>query len=264
MASFVLYFSWIDALKTLDSAAAWGVVVAMSEFSQFGDEPTKLSREQQLVWKIVLPILEANRERYTNKIQQTSEAGRASGQARRNKTGLPSSERMNIPVERVGTDVPGVERPFPNKNIDTNSNSNRDNMGIKIPPKNTAAVLPAGDLPFEELWNAYPEQRRGNRSFARSAYNKAIGDDPAKHKQAIASVEQWKRSEKWLKEGGQYIPKLENWLAFDSWECPPPPISGGKVQASGDYYRAPEVESVKQLLADKSLDEWCRNNPEVI
>jgi len=70
---------------------------------------------------------------------------------------------------------------------------------------------------FEHFWKAYP--RKKSKGQAEKAWAK-IKPKPNEQLLAsmIATIEQAKKSEDWLKEGGQFIPYPATWLNAKGWE----------------------------------------------
>ena len=100
---------------------------------------------------------------------------------------------------------------------------------------------------FSKLWTAYPQDRRGNRQQALEVFRAKITseNDAA---QTIANLQLWKQSEQWLKNGGQYIPFLHNWLARDIWNTRPSNMAT-PYGASGELGDA-ELEAIRRVLSD--------------
>lgn len=68
---------------------------------------------------------------------------------------------------------------------------------------------------FDAFWEAYPKKRSIGQ--AERAWVKINPDDKLL-KEMLASLERWKRSREWLREGGQYIPYPSTWLNAKGWE----------------------------------------------
>ena len=66
---------------------------------------------------------------------------------------------------------------------------------------------------FERFWDAYPKKR--NKGTARKAFKKLKG---VSIDTLLEAIEKQKRSQDWLKDGGQYIPYPATWLNADGWE----------------------------------------------
>jgi hypothetical protein len=64
---------------------------------------------------------------------------------------------------------------------------------------------------FELFWNAYP--RKVGKKKAQEAFKKVKIDIQL----IISSIEKQKKSDQWLKDGGQYIPYPSTWLNQERW-----------------------------------------------
>lgn len=98
---------------------------------------------------------------------------------------------------------------------------------------------------FEGLWEAYPEGKRGNKKAAMEAYRQCSVEDAS---QVYASLEAWKQSEQWTKDGGTYIPMLVNWISRGIWQTKPDKTAIPKG-ASGELGEA-ELEAIRRVLAE--------------
>lgn len=76
-------------------------------------------------------------------------------------------------------------------------------------------ALPHTSDAFDVFWQAYP--RHVNRAKAEKAWKK-INPDADLVARIMASVEAWKQSPQWTKDGGQYIPYASTWLNGRQWE----------------------------------------------
>lgn len=104
---------------------------------------------------------------------------------------------------------------------------------------------------FDLLWDAYPENRRGNRISARTAYGDCIPDGSIEL--VLESLSAWKQSEQWNKNGGQYVPYLENWITRGIWDTRPGKLAV-PMGASGQLGAA-EMEAIQRVLRDGG-DYW--------
>jgi hypothetical protein len=66
---------------------------------------------------------------------------------------------------------------------------------------------------FERFWSAYPKKR--NKETARKAFKKLKG---VSIETLLEAIEKQKRSQDWLKDGGQFIPYPATWLNAGGWE----------------------------------------------
>jgi hypothetical protein len=72
----------------------------------------------------------------------------------------------------------------------------------------------AAERRFAEFWLAYPN--KVGKDAARKAFDKRKPDDDLLASM-LAAVESQKHSEKWAKDGGQYIPNPATWLNQGRW-----------------------------------------------
>ena len=86
-------------------------------------------------------------------------------------------------------------------------------------PRKRVDDVPAG---FDEFWSAYP--RKVSKPQALKAWRKLSPDTQAL--QAIlAGIERDRRSEQWLRDGGQFIPHPATWLNGRRWEDEQPTLT---------------------------------------
>lgn len=112
-------------------------------------------------------------------------------------------------------DKPTAVKKQPSKKADSKKSKNKD--------------YPAD---FEEFWEVYPNKVDKNKAC--ELWEKLAPDEALK-KQMIAAVKQQAKSDKWTKDGGQYVPYPSTWLRRRRWEDEPttPTVaeSGGGVHS---------------------------------
>ena len=100
-----------------------------------------------------------------------------------------------LPQDRLGKDSVGKDR----------LEEDKDTLTL------TGSSICATD--FERFWAAYPKKR--NKETARKAFKKLKG---VSTETLLEAIERQKRSQDWLKDGGQYIPYPATWLNAGGWE----------------------------------------------
>lgn len=153
------------------------------------------------------------------------------------KTGIQLESKRNpngIPIEQNRTE--------PNKN--------RNEMNKNLTEPNRS---PEAD--FEQLWMEYPEDRRGSVQMATEAFRMEI-TSPEDADMALENLSLWKQSEQWVKDGGQYVPFLDNWLNRGIWRTRPKKMAVS-YGASGELGEA-EMEAIRRVLAQA---EQCGDFP---
>ena len=68
---------------------------------------------------------------------------------------------------------------------------------------------------FNEFWTSYP--RKQSKKKALEIWIKKIKPSDELFKVIMQSLEQWKKSEQWQKDGGKYIPYPTTWLNGERW-----------------------------------------------
>lgn len=112
-------------------------------------------------------------------------------------------------------DAPECSGVYPNSDIPLPIPAERC---APLPPK--SPPQPSSSSPsFVQFWAAYP--KRIGKGAAEKAFTKAVGPSGASQElldKILAAVEAQKRSQQWLKDGGQFIPHPSTWLNQKRWE----------------------------------------------
>ena len=114
-------------------------------------------------------------------------------------------------------------------------------------PKRTEPNRTGMEGCFAELWDDYPELRRGSLQEAKAAFAEKIqtADEGAL---ALDSLQKWKESQQWAKEGGRYIPLLSNWLLRDAWQSAPTAENG--AQGGPRQLDADEIAAIHRMMGE--------------
>lgn len=132
---------------------------------------------------------------------------------------------VTVSPGRCHTVQEGVSPCHPNRPRESSLQSSKD-----LNPSSPQNGEGTDATEFEIFWNAYPKKM--GRKDARRAWIK-IGD--VRLGEILGSLENWKRSPDWLKDGGQFIPYPATWLNKELWkENPRTAVTLPKVQSLED------------------------------
>ncbi len=98
------------------------------------------------------------------------------------------------------------------------------------------------EFSFGLFWEAYP--RKKSKGQAEKVFAK-INPDEQLLATMLATIERAKKSDDWLKEGGQYIPYPATWLNAKGWEDEIPKVESKK--GAGKLPTAEELEEAWKL-----------------
>ena len=96
-----------------------------------------------------------------------------------------------------------------------------------------------------EIFDAYPEKRRGSMAEAEEVFGKSVWSDDDL-RTAYRNLEAWKLSEQWTKENGRFIPFLRNWIERGEWKIQPDKQTQGRREL--DEY---EIEAIRRLMEEE-------------
>lgn len=126
------------------------------------------------------------------------------------------SETTEIPVKDLSE---ATEKPLENHLEttdrplkDTNNKDNKDNKGNKV---NNSPSPPKADDGFDRFWQAYPRNEKKQdalKAWKKLKPNKELVD------RILDALEKFKKTSKWLKDNGDYIPYPVTWLNGRRWE----------------------------------------------
>ena len=103
------------------------------------------------------------------------------------------------------------------------------------------------EMDFEQLWMGYPEERRGSMQAAYDAFRQEITSEEDAD-MVLANLSFWKQSEQWNKDGGQYVPYLNNWLERGTWRTKPSKFSSSVPRRPDDD----EIRAVQRMMAGEA------------
>ncbi len=120
-------------------------------------------------------------------------------------------ERYSIDTVSYCMDTVSIESNtvIVNDTVSVNDNSSSIDTKKRVRKKNEDTEE------FKAFWDAYP--RHANKPGARTEFAKA--DVPLET--LLDSIEQWKKTDQWSKDDGQFIPYPAKWLKERRWEDTP-------------------------------------------
>ena len=230
----MLYFDILDPIRVLPDADKGRLLVAMLEYGQSGKVP-QFEGMLALAWGFVQPSLDRDDEAYQNSALQRKYAAFCKQRAARDLPKIPFEEWMDMSDE---------ERLWRSKN----DNEPLRAVGSRYPtttPTTTAECGGGQENDFYQLWLQYPEERRGSRQIAAEVFRQEITSSEAAAT-ALENLAQWKRSEQWTKEGGRYVPYLDNWLSRGTWKEKPKKLAGGHARELDED----EILAIQRMLSE--------------
>lgn len=281
MDSFVLFCEQWPALALLSDEDRGRLMQAI--FSLHGAcEMPELSTTAQAIFLMMRPRMEENRARYAERCEQNRANGRKGGRPTKTKsvTKITETETRETEAETEKTERFLEE----NQKTLTDSDSDTDSDFINTPPPPTGgrgSVLPgtqtqgesSADLPpmvhrpenpdpgdpdgcgieFQQVVDAYPDGHVAPRGEAARVWLrlKAQRKLPGLPRM-LQAIAEWADSEEWAKDGGQYIPKLANFLRHHQWEDSP----RGQGEDWLEKYQAAQKAQVARMV--RRLEEYDR------
>jgi uncharacterized protein YdaU (DUF1376 family) len=154
--------------------------------------------------------------------------------ARENANARWSNSRRN--ADAMQTQCDGIADAMPLQDSSSKVDANQQPITNNQEPVNTNTPLPPKGPAsgFEEFWKTYPN--KSAKVEAQKSFNK-IKPDHALLAKIISAVEAFKKSAKWTKDGGAYIPHAATWLNGKRWE--------DEVQSGG--YAEPVRRQARQV-----------------
>ncbi len=192
---FCLFFDWIEDLNFLESAEAWKIIVALSEYFQNGTNPLELFEGQT---RVILSMMMHQIKRSEAK----AESGRKGANVT-NKKKLADSMPTECRQYADGTITNTITETITNTNTITNISPPKS-------PKGDDSELKKG---FSEFWEIYP--RKDAKAAARKAFEKLKPDETLLNT-IVKAVEAQKRCSQW--QDSKYIPYASTWLNQRRWE----------------------------------------------
>ena len=149
------------------------------------------------------------------------------------------------PDEGICNHLISDDSKCPRNSIQSESESNPNPNPNPTPAERKAA--------FDRFWALYP--RHEAKQNAQKAFDK-INPDADLLNVICAAVEQWKKSEQWTKDGGQFVPHPATWLNQHRWEDEiPKPAPQGQVKRVQEQAYEQRQNNENQM---SDTPEWFR------
>lgn len=140
---------------------------------------------------------------------------------------LAPPEVREVPAKNCGYPGEGTRRNLrgvPAETCGSTYSSNNYNNTPLYPPK--------GDDPFLTFWAAYPKKVKKQKAW--ESWRK-LRPDTALVSVILNALERQKRSDRWTRDGGRYIPDPTTWLNGRRWEDELPAAADRRSPAREEY-----------------------------
>ena len=140
---------------------------------------------------------------------------------------LAPPEAQEVPAKNCGYPGEGTRRKLrgvPAEICGPTLSSNNYNNPPLYPPK--------GDDPFSTFWEAYPKKVQKKKAWALWC---KLRPDAALVSVIMDALDKQKRSDRWRRDGGRYIPDPTTWINGRRWEDELPEASDGRASAREEY-----------------------------
>ena len=148
------------------------------------------------------------------------------------------------------TDTQGNVPTIPNHTI---PNHNVTQSGNKPMLPGAAAEAPAEGKCFTLFWEAYPVNI--GRENAWDAW-KELNPSAATVSQIMDALEKWKTSERWVEDGGRYIPRAAKFLAEGHWRNPPAPAKQPIPKGASGELGSAELEAIRRAMSVQPEEQY--------
>ena len=255
--SFVFYESFRDASRNLDDATRLALYEAIMDYSLYGEEPDEGNHVAAAMFRLVRPVLDTNAKRREN-----GRNGRRTANTDNQEESKPKPENGKSESETEAKDNPvetedkpvenqSETKPEPNHNQELTNPEPNNNQELTNPepdkiydvdvdgdkdvdvdiysnpptsPRRGSCRKKSADMDgFALFWHEYP--RKAAKAAALKAWQK-LNPSPELVERILAHVREHKRSQDWIKDGGQFVPHPATFLNGRRWEDDIPPDTG--------------------------------------
>lgn len=186
-----VYFDFDEKTDELNDSEKARLLLAMLRYAQTGEKPV-LTGNERFLFSTFKGEIDRDIANYNTKVSNGNLGGRPAKEK-------PGETENNLTKPNETEAKPKETKPLKTKEKDIDIQTTK-------PPLSPL---------FADFWKAYPKHQ--DRQGALKAFEK-LKPDQELLDQMIKSINAWKQSEQWTKDGGQYIPMPTTWLNRRRWE----------------------------------------------
>lgn len=204
--SFLIYVEWREQLEMLSDEECGKLIKALLAYVCDGTKP-ELSGAVNMAFAFIRAQIDRDLEKWEDKCQKRSDAGRKGGIARASKAKQTSSKSKQS--QATLSNAKQSQANQADKEKEKEKEEDKENESIITPHS-----PPRGDM-FEKFWSAYPRKtakRNALRAFEKLNVTEALLTE------MLAALDWQRQTEGWTKDGGQFIPHASTWLNGRRWE----------------------------------------------
>lgn len=227
--SFSFFVSYIEAVEELPEKEQLATLKAIIKYALYDKEPENFKGIKQAVFLLVKPTLDKSKQKAANGKQKGSKR-----KANESKPEANGKQDSILPSIGIGE-------------------GEGEGEGIGVGEREGDNYAHAEGSLFTSFWNAYPEHARGERETAWEAWKK-LNPTEDKAAQIMEYLGYWKNSQRWVSDGGAFIPAAKNFLTPEkSYMRTKPAQAKGSVWGSCTLGAA-EEESIRRLLDEDEVN----------
>lgn len=200
--SVVFYMSYYEAIKELPEEYQIEMLDVIMDYAIKGKQPDTASAVVKAVFKAMKPNIDNAQKRYDASVENGKKGGR------------PKKETKEKPKENLKKPNNNQKKPKQNLNVYDNEDVN-DNDNDNEDVNDNVEILDLWERQFEQFYEQYPKKVK--KKDVKKWFEK---NQPSNElfSSMLNSLEQFRASSSWQKDGGQYIPYPTSWLNQKRWE----------------------------------------------
>lgn len=209
--SFSFFVSYIEAVEELPEKEQLATLKAIIKYALYDKEPENFKGIKQAVFLLVKPTLDASKKKSANGKQ-----GGSKTKAKQKQNG----SKTEANGKQSGSDI-----------SDGEGVGEGVGEGYGLGEREGEDSAHADGALFTSFWNAYPENARGEREAAWEAWKK-LNPTEERAAQIMEYLGYWKESQRWVSDGGAFIPAAKNFLTPEKSYLRTKPVPAKKQECS--------------------------------